>query len=270
MEVLTVSHPVMTPDEARLSYAKYFNRPMAKIPAEKLDIWRGDPAPSESALLYKYRALFQNQEVPGLQNGFCIAPDGTGYVASTIFMPGVTPEMFDWWFGWHSVTSDLRYKIWDRDDHYYARADNPDYVKDPAVPESQKTWGVVHHILEDIGIGGPTDLTLCFQRPAELGYNESKIGTPGCLAMVCAYGLGTAPAVMTHIAKEAEGGILFCSRFWMGYGPDEKGGIVSILPKGASVPIEAPRALFGHCIKEYTNWAALLPEIYPEEHGKPF
>ena len=35
-------------------------------------------------------------------------------------MPGVTSEMLDWWFPWHSVGSDLRYKIWDPEDHYFA------------------------------------------------------------------------------------------------------------------------------------------------------
>ena len=93
-----------------------------------------------------------------------MAANGTGFVANTTFMPGVTAEMFNWWFGWHSVTSDLRYKIWDHDDHWYARADNPDYVKDPSVPVSQKTWGVNHEILEDIGMGADP-LLLCFRRP---------------------------------------------------------------------------------------------------------
>ena len=33
-----MSRPVLTPEEAKLPYAKYFNRPMAPIPQEKLDI----------------------------------------------------------------------------------------------------------------------------------------------------------------------------------------------------------------------------------------
>ena len=264
-----MDRPVMTAEEAKLSYAKYFDRPMAPIPQEKLDIWKGPAAPAASALPFAERARFQDADVPGLDNGFTVAADGTGFVANTTFMPGVTAEMFNWWFGWHSVTSDLRYKIWNHDDHWYARADRPEYVKDPNVPAAQKTWGVNHQILEDIGLGA-SDLLLCFRRPADLGYDEAKVGTPSCLAMVCAYGLGNTPAVMTHIAKEAEGGILFCSRFWMGYGPDEKGELIKLVPDGAAVPEAAPRALYGHNIKEYSNLASILPSVYAEEKDKPW
>ena len=260
-----MEYPVLTPEEAALPYAKYFNQPLAPIPQEKLEIWQGEAAPAESALPFADRAKFQKSDVPGLENGFTIAPDGTGFVANTTFMPGVTAEMFDWWFGWHSVGPDLRYKLWDHDDHYYARAHDPEYVLNPDVPVSQKTWGMNHQILENIGLGGPEDLLLCFRRPSEIGYDESLLGTDECQAMVCAYGLGGAPAVMTHLARKAEGGILFCSRFWMGYGPDENGNLVKLLPDGVSVPENFPRALYGHNIKEYSNLAAILPSIYAEE-----
>ena len=83
--------------------------------------------------------------------------------------------MLDWWFPWHSVGSDLRYKIWDPEDHYFARADRADYVCDPDVPMNQKTWGVNHYIMEDVGTG-PEFLKLCFKNPADYGYDTSIIG----------------------------------------------------------------------------------------------
>lgn len=267
-----MDRPIITDEEAKLPYAKYFSQPMAKIPQEKLDIWKASAADSSEALPFDQRGAFQDAETPGLSGGFCIAPDGSGFVANTTYMPGVTAEMFNWWFGWHSVTSDLRYKIWDPEDHYHARADKVEYVKDPSVPVSEKTWGVNHTIKEDIGLGGPEDILLCFRRPSELGYDDNKVGTPSCLAMVCAYGLGDSPAIMTHIAKEAEGGggILFCSRFWMGYGPNENGELVKLIPDGLSVPEAGPRALYGHNIKEYSNLASILPEVYASEKDKPW
>ena len=48
------------------------------------------------------------------QVGYGVQDDGTAFVCNTTYMPGVTSEMLDWWFPWHSVGSDLRYKIWDR------------------------------------------------------------------------------------------------------------------------------------------------------------
>ena len=51
----------------------------------------------------------------------------------------------------------------------------------------------------------------------------------------------------------------------MGYGMDDQGNLVKLLPEGVSVPEMGPRALFGHNIKEFTNLASLLPELYAEE-----
>lgn len=254
----------LTEAEAKLPYAKYFHRDLAPIPQEKLDIWHGEAASAECALPIEARDEFLNYEPGALASGFCVAPNGTGFVANCTFMPKVTGEMMNWWFGWHSVGSDLRYKIWDPEDHYHARALSPEYVLDPAVPIAQKTWGVNHDITEDIGFGAEKIL-LCFKRPADLGYSEEKIGTKGCYGMVCAVGQGDTPAVMTHKWYEEDGGIWFKSHFWMGYGLDENGTLIKLLPDGVRVPEAGPRALFGHNIKEYSNLAAILPEVYAEE-----
>ena len=56
----------------------------------------------------------------------------------------------------------------------------------------------------------------------------------------------------------------------MGYGPNEQGEIVKLLPDGVSVPEAGPRALYGHNIKEYSNLASILPFLYAEEKDKPF
>lgn len=254
----------ITEEEKKLPYAKYFFAPMAEIPQEKLDIWHADMADPALATPIERRNDFLDDKDIKLPIGFTVAPNGTGFVANVTFMPGVTPEMIDWWFGWHCVGSDLRYKIWDPEDHYYARAMQPDYVLDPKVPLNQKTWGVTHDILENIGLG-PDPLKLSFKKPSDLGYDMAKIGTSTCSTMVCAVGVSGSPAVMTHKAIAAESGIWFKSHFWMGYGLNEQGEIVKLVPDGASVPEAVPRALFGHNIKEFSNLAAILPKVYAEE-----
>lgn len=177
-------------------------------------------------------------------------------------MPGVTVEMMDWWFPWHSVGSDLRYKMWDPEDHYFARANRADYVCDPQVPVNQKTWGVDHYILEDIGFG-PSFIHLQFKRPRDFGYDESIIGSKTCASLVCAVGEGGDSSAMTHKWIPYKDGILFSSRFWIGYAIRD-GKIVKAVPKGASVPMEAARGLFAHNIKEFTNLARILPGVYAE------
>ncbi|NTV90279.1 MAG: phloretin hydrolase [Clostridiales bacterium] len=252
----------ITDNERKLSYAKYWDRELAPIPADKLAIAAGPACDPSKALKVEDRNKFISDEDSGIEMGFCIMEDGTGFVANSTFMPRVTPEMFDWWFGWHSV-EDLRYKIWDKEDHYYARADKREYVLDKNVPEAQKTWGVNHDILEDIGLG-PEKINLCFKCPTDLGYDLEKVGTKNCAAMVCAVGEGSAPALMTHIATVVDGGIMFRSRFWMGYGLVD-GKLVKLIPDGVRIPEIVPRSLFGHNIKEYSNLASFLPEIYEEE-----
>lgn len=253
----------LTPEAKTLPYVKYFYQDLAPIAPEKLAVWQGPMADPALATPLESRNDFLRGNVK-LEVGFTVAPNGTGFVANRTFMPGVTPEMFYWWFAWHCVGPDLRYQLWDHDDHYQARAMDPDYVLDPSVPLEQKTWGVTHDIIEDIGLG-VDPLKLTFFKPSDLGYDMSLIGTDACAGLVCAVGVSGSPAVMTHKVVPGEGGVTLCSHFWMGYGLGEDGQLVKVVPDGASVPEAFPRALFGHCIKEFTNLAAILPKIYAEE-----
>ena len=99
----------ITEEEKKLPYAKYYFREMAAIPQEKLDIWQAPMADPALATPIERRNDFLDDKDIRLAVGFTVAPNGTGFVANATFMPGVTPEMIDWWFGWHSVGSDLRY-----------------------------------------------------------------------------------------------------------------------------------------------------------------
>ncbi len=259
--------PAVSKEETTLSYYKYFEQDLAPIPEEKLKVLADGPAAPETLLPFADRQVFlegKDEAAGYCQIGFGILPDGTAQVCNTTYMPGVTSEMLDWWFPWHSVGSDLRYKIWDREDHYFARADKQDYVMDPAVPINEKTWGVNHYIIEDVG-PGPEFLKLCFKKPSDLGYDMAAIGTDKCQSMVCAIGESSCAAVMTHKWYPYEDGVMFCSRFWIGYRMEENGEVVKGIPDGVSIPIFVPQGLFAHNIKEFSNLAAILPHVYAEE-----
>lgn len=253
----------VTKEEQSLPYYKYFVRDMAPVPQEKLDLL--DREPQDNVIPFEERGKFLTGEDEAggyCQQGFGIREDGTGFSANTTYMPGVTSEMMDWWFPWHSVGSDLRYKIWDPKDHYFARADNVAYVCDPKVPVNQKTWGVEHYIMEDAGMG-PEPLHLCFKRPRDFGYDESLIGTDKCTSLVCGIDKSQIAAAMTHKWYKYEEGIMFCSRFWIGFG-EVDGRIVKTLPEGEKIPLEAVKGLYHHNIEEFTNLASILPSLYAE------
>ena len=261
MQLFTGKKVGVSKEEKALSYYKFFEREMAKIPEEKIKLI---DAPSEiPAIPFEDRNLFLSGEDKNFcQIGYGVAADGTGFVCNETYMPNVKPEMLDWWFAWHSVGSDLRYKIWDAEDHYFARADNAAYVCDEKVPVNQKTWGVNHYIIEDVG-NGPDFLKLQFKRPANFGYDEKIIGSEKCTSMVCAIGAGNCAAAMTHKWYNFKDGVNFVSRFWVGFGEID-GKITCTLPEGAKVPVEVARGLFAHNIKEFSNLAAILPEVYAE------
>lgn len=250
-------------DEKKLRYVKYFYQDLEKIPDEKIEIANGNALSKEIILDIEDRNSFLSKGIDEKDIGFGIAKNGTGYVSNKTFMKDVKVDMIDWWFAWHCIGSDLRYKLWDHDDHYYARADKVEYILDKNVPMNQKTWGVNHKILEDIGFG-PSELILSFKRPADFGYDEKLLGSKYCNSMVCAIGEGDVPAFMTHKYYKVDGGTMFESKFWIGYAYIN-GEIVKVLPEGMEVPEIAVRNLFKHNIKEFSNLAKILPEIYREE-----
>lgn len=251
-------------EEKQLSYYKYFQKELAKIPDEKIDILNGGPIDEDKCIPVDKRNLFlAGKDEEYCQCGYGIGKDGTGIVCNTTYMSNVTCEMLDWWFAWQSVGSDLRYKIWDPEDHYFSRAVRVDYVCDENVPMNEKTWGVDQYVMEDIGVG-PELLKLAFKRPKNIGLDENIIGTEKCQSLVCACGESSINAVMIHKWYPCKDGIMFCSRFWIGY-KEENGQIVKALPEGFRIPVEGPKALFAHCIKEFTNLASILPSLYEEE-----
>ena len=249
--------PALTPQERALPYAKLYDLPITPIPAEKLAILEGGPMDPSLALKLEDRSdLFLPGCLP-CEIGWCVMPDGTGYLANRTEMPGVTPEMFEWWFAWHSL----------EDLHYYARQQNRARALDRSLPMRERTWGTSHHVKEDVG-GGPDELILEFRYPRELGYQEEKVGTAACAAMMCANGHGPVPgqgvaAIMTHFVRELPGGIELRSRFWIGFVLEE-GRLVRLVPDGASVPPEVVRGLFAHNLKEFGHLAAILPRVYAE------
>ena len=248
-------------EEKSLPYYKYFERDLAEIPEDKIKIIER-PAEIPAVTFDDKNIFLAGDDDNYCKVGYGINADGTGFVANETYMPDVKGEMLDWWFPWHSVGSDLRYKIWDAEDHYFARADRADYVCDSNVPVNQKTWGVNHYVLEDIG-NGPGFLKICFKRPADFGLDEKIIGTEKCESLVCGIGDGECAAAMIHKWYSHKTGVMLCSRFWIGFA-DIDGKIIKTLPEGAKIPIEVPRGLYAHNIKEFTNLASILPEVYAE------
>lgn len=251
-------------------YYKYYLETMAEGPAERYAAIEKGPSENADALhLDNRNDLFKPGYLPG-EFGYWLLDDGTAMIANQTPFPGVTGEMFDWWFAWHPIDR-FRYAIWDSEDHYDVYLDDKAKAVDMKLSMRERHWGSVHHIWEDIGLGSVDLLQINFQRPRDMGYDESKIDTPACNALVCAncFTVGNdqvpdMPVVMTHFLRPTKDGSELRSRFWFGW-QVVNNKAKKMIPDGVKVPEFVPKSLLTHNVKEFANLARLLPRVYAEE-----
>ena len=148
--------PVSEEDKKK-SYYKYYERDFNYAPQELFDEVCLHPLQDhEVTQIYNRTDILRPDHIH--KPGFWGGDDGTGYqtaiLQNCMFLPGVTGEMFDWWFGWHSIDS-LRYKIWNPEDHAWALNQDLDRILDESLPVRERNWYTNHHIDEMIFSGNP-------------------------------------------------------------------------------------------------------------------
>ena len=246
----------VTPEERRSPLYKYFERDIAPTPPEVVErIMQGGFDPAGILMPADMNRLFDDGYLPG-EFGWWQLPDGGLMIANHTPMPGVTPEMFDWWFAWHGLNS-MRYKIWDKDDHYYCQTQNPEISLDSSRSMKERYWNTVHDIQEALLPGQePVGVRLNFVPPQVVGFDPERLrdfkGT-----IVCTPG----PAIMVHFVRPTADGCELRTRFWMGYQAVD--GKPVRISEFAAVDMAA-KAMLIHNVKEFTHLAKILPEVYAE------
>lgn len=264
----------LPPEEESKPYAKYYYQELrqpdaavAKAAAKVISPKRAMPITSISDLCDK--------NAPYAENGFCVMPDGSGYVAVRQFLPGVTKEMMGWWGAWHPQ-EDLRYKLW-----YYPGHKSIRYLTTRAVPtetnmperiEGRESFGLNLRMVEDTGMGDEY-VDIHFLSPEQMGFDMERMENDDIVfisggngaSMGLEAGSRRIPAVVCHVAYEADGGLLIQSHFWMGWRFDD-GEAHLMLPPGGKIPVFGPKALSDHCVREFANLAGILPQLYREQH----
>lgn len=200
------------------------------------------------------------------ETGWCILPDGVGYVAVRTTMPAVSGEMVDWWFDWHAREA-LRYRVWHPGAHRSNR------LEEPARPGAKPHWGAVHHPVEDIG-QGDARLRIAFLPPSRIGFSTDALELPAVATIACGIaGEDSRPldsTVMCHVFLREGESVVLRSRFWLGAHVRLRiplGGLLTPLlntrrVRRAAMPAGVPRALATHCAEEYANLAAILPSLH--------
>ncbi|MBL8793576.1 MAG: hypothetical protein JNM56_06715, partial [Planctomycetia bacterium] len=100
-------------------YAKFWNPTLAPLSETARQAVAQGPiaGPLLPALADAGQLLDPAREA--LENGYALCDDGSLRVAIRTPMPGVSPAMVDWWFGWHS-DEPQRYKLWQPRAHVHA------------------------------------------------------------------------------------------------------------------------------------------------------
>jgi hypothetical protein len=202
-------------------------------------------------------------------------------------MPGVTGEMWDWWFGWHG-TETARYKLWHPDAHYFS-ALGEDRSADRSLTDRQRYVDNVSYVDEYLG-HERSALSVRFFDPARFGFAPSR---PGETTIVARGGLSTAPvsfAWLIHQVRATDNGAEMRSRFIVNdfsvlplpahAVTSRAGRAMTAAPlrvtAGRLLPAVAARKVseFGpvmvqHCAQEMNHLASFLPQLYEEFRDRP-
>ncbi len=247
-------------------WAKFYDDRIAPLPEhvvaalEKGALPPGSLPPPEDV-----SKLLEKSHAP-TETGYALEADGSIRVAVLTPMPGVSPAMWDWWFGWHGSRTD-RYKLWHPLAHVDARwadglGDTGGYV------------GRTSLIAEYIG-GKLEKGAIQFVSPEKMGLAPTDFSDKNKVAFICArIGHASLPVDfgwLVHQIRATEDGAEMRSRFWLGgrhvagRGGSWLGGLAGrILRVFIKLPERQARDLLVHCAEEMKHLAAFLPAVHAE------
>jgi phloretin hydrolase len=253
--------------------APYLERPLTPPQPVELAAAEAGPCDPATSLALSEVDRLLDAEPLAVETGWWLLQDGTAQVAARTPMPGVSAEMVDWWFDWHPREA-IRYRVW----HPLAHLENS--LQAPPRRGAKPHWGAVHHPVEDVGTG-VVHARIAFQDPSLLGMSAAALGAPQ-VGTVLAAQVGddrrkVRHSLMFHVFLREDDGLVLRSRFWLSaairpYGP--LGGLLEGLLNRPQVRRRmlapaVPRALARHCVEEYSNLAALLPELHARFSNTP-
>jgi len=110
-----------------------------------------------------------------LETGYTRELDNAVHVAVLTKMPHFTPEMWDWWFGWHGC-KDNRYKVWHPKAHISA------HWEDGSNEESYigRNSIIAEYIGDEL-----TEGSIQFKSPAEFGFSAEAIKDKSKVVYTC-------------------------------------------------------------------------------------
>ncbi len=194
-------------------------------------------------------------------------PDGTLFVACLTEMRGVTPAMWDWWFGWHGYTTE-RYQLWHPKAHMWSAMQ-----QDRRHLESDRDrWiGNISYVDEYIG-PKLQRLAIAFQPPSAFGLDQAAVDALG--TAICARTALRRQRVdggyLLHLVRTTATGSEMLSRFWLGQVEAQVPGLRRPLNAILNSRMVRPHLvsdasaldLLRHCSDEMNHLARILPALH--------
>lgn len=266
----------LNPVEALMPLAKYYNNyPMHDLPQDVKDVifghpmdWR-DAVPAERFLDW----LLPKGEYNGHENGYCMFPDGSGYIATYMPIPeDVDVKKLFWYLNWLNIhpksqpagTGNLRYKIWnpaDHWDHYFVnwtdKSEGVHTTESLDLGEGDRQYDTIRHSfnLRDYGL---TQERIDALKASGLNVNESSdwesFDEAGC------------HLTLGQIRPRTGGGWERRSVEWIGWRPKD-GKIV----RDARTKCDEAylRKVAYHTLIEWYHLLTFINDLYEEYHNLP-
>ncbi|GAY18808.1 DAPG hydrolase family protein [Mycobacterium sp. shizuoka-1] len=250
------------PGDGDTAWGKYFNPEMADLPRHAVVALEHGPQADQTLLGFDAAATILDEGYHQTENGYGTLRGGGFHVAIRTDMPGVTPAMWDWWFGWHGSDS-TRYKLWHPRAHASAHWG-----------DGQVGSGYVGRtsIIEEYLGSAYAKAAIAFLEPSAMGLDPSRLGTD--IAVCARLGSSEVPVDIgwfIHHVRATPDGAEMRSRFWMGgpYIGVRRGNRLadSVIRPIAAHQLPEPRDLLVHCAQEMNHLAAILPAIHAEFAG---
>lgn len=256
----------LTPEEQEMPEARYYNTEFAVMPDDVADAVAAGPVDPDAILAFEDIAQLTEPGYLDTENGYCRLDDRTGFVAARTDMPGVTKDMVQWWFWWHTV-KDIRYKIWCPGAHYAIGAEDMDRMTDDSLSPEERYLYNTNYPVEDVGFG-KAPLAIEFVEPETFGLDPSTFEENGVEMAICGIvslklnNVYIDHTYMCHLFRKKGDGLELRSRFWLG-----KAFRRPIM--GVVITENTALDMMLHCTQEFNHLAGFLPEIYAEFSGNP-
>ena len=244
-----------------------FRRPMQAIPA-RVEAAIAKGVVQDPDLPFTSAARLLDPGADGITDAVIRNSNGMLVVCCLTDMPGNTPQMWDWWFGWHSASSE-RYKLWHPEDHVWSGVSEDRRTR----PNLRDRYiGVDSYVDERIASPEVLKLTISFRHPVTFGLDEAKLDKLG--TAICArVGLRGSPlntGRLIHLIRRTATGAEMLSRFWLGdieaQIPLIGGALTPLLNtrnrRLKLLPDQAGLNLLRHCAKEMNHLSSILPELH--------